>query len=120
MKDIWPTTWSKTEDILKRVGYEAPKNYYIYMSEQHPREWDIMESPLDKCQHCGESGNIDYYYMGLLAKIKRWYGNSDMCSAMLDHWKEKSHWFNLGEMGQSKGWPVKKELWDGARFSQYS
>ena len=29
MKDIWPTTWSETEDILKRVGYESPKHYYI-------------------------------------------------------------------------------------------
>ena len=54
MKDIWPTTWSETEDILKRVGYEALKHYYICMSEQHPREWGIMESPLDKCQHCGD------------------------------------------------------------------
>ena len=120
MKDIWPTTWSETEDILKRVGYESPKHYYICMSGQHAREWDIMESPSEKCRHCREPGDIDFYYMGLSSKIKRWYGNPDMCSAMLDHWREKDHWFNNYERGQTQGWPIKKELWDGARFSQYS
>ena len=26
MKDIWPTSWAETEDILKKVGYESPKH----------------------------------------------------------------------------------------------
>ena len=120
MKDIWPTSWAETEDILKKVGYESPKHYYICMSEQHPREWDIMESSSEKCRHCGEPGNIDYYYMGLYFKIKRWYGNSEKCSDMLDHWREKDHWFYNYERGETQGWPIKKELWDGVRFSQYS
>lgn len=85
MKDIWPTSWAETEDILRKVGYESPKHYYICMREQHPREWGIMESSTEKCSHCGEPGGIDYYYMGLSSKIKRWYGNSEKCSDMLDH-----------------------------------
>ena len=120
MKDVWPTSWSETEDILRKVGYESPKHYYICMSEQHAREWDIMESPLDKCRHCGEPGTIDYYYMGLSSKVKRWYGNPVMCSDMLDHWREKDHWFYSYEQGQTQGWVIKKEVWDGTRFSQYS
>ena len=44
----------------------------------------------------------------------------EMCSAMIDHWREKDHWFHIFERGQTKGWPIKKELWDGKRFSQYS
>ena len=99
MKDIWPTCWAETEDILKKVGCESPKHYYICMSEQHPREWDIMESSSEKCRHCGEPGNIDYYYMRLYFKIKRWYGNSEKCSDMLDHWREKDHWFYNYERG---------------------
>lgn len=120
MKDAWPTSWSETEDILRKVGYESPKHYYICMSDQHAREWDIMESPTDKCRHCGEPGTIDYYYMGLSSKVKRWYGNPVMCCDMLDHWREKDHWFYNYENGETQGWPIKKELWDGTRFSQYS
>ena len=92
----------------------------IITSEKHGREWDIMESPSEKCQHCGEPGNIDYYHMELSSKIKQWYGNPEMCSAIIDHWREKHHWFHTFERGQTKGWPIKKELWDGKRFSQYS
>lgn len=33
MKDIWPTSWSETEEILKRVGYESP-NAPLYLHEQ--------------------------------------------------------------------------------------
>ena len=120
LKDIWPTSWSETEDILRKVGYESPKHYYICMSDQHAREWDIMESSSEKCRHCGEPGAIDYYYMGLSSKVKRWYGNPVMCSDMLDHWREKDHWFYTYERGQTQGWPIKKELWDGTRFSEYS
>ena len=119
MKDAWPTSWSETEDILRKVGYESPKHYYICMSDQHAREWDIMESPTDKCRNCGEPGTIDYYYMGLSSKVKRWYGNPVMCCDMLDHWREKDHWFYNYENGETQGWPI-KELWDGTRFSQYS
>ena len=120
MKDVWPTSWSETEDILRKVGYESPKQYYICMSEEHPREWDILESSSEKCRHCGKPGDISYYYMGLSYKIKRWYGNPEKCSEMLDHWREKDHWFYNFERGKVQGWPIKKELWDGTRFSQYS
>ena len=119
MKDRWPTSWSETQDILKKVGYESPKNYFICMSDQHPREWDIMTSSFDKCRHCGEPGSIYFYYLGLSNKVKRWYGNLVTCSAMLDHWRQKEHWFNNYERGETQGWPIKKELWDGSRFSEY-
>lgn len=78
MNDIWPTFWSETEDVLRKAGYESTKHDYIRISEQHAREWDIMESPLDKCRHCREPGTINYYYMGLSSKVKRWYGNKVM------------------------------------------
>ena len=31
---------------------------------------------------------------------------------MVDHWREKDHWFYNFEKGQTQGWPLKKELWD--------
>ena len=37
-----------------------------------------------KCQHCREHGGIDYQYVGLPFKIKRWYGNPEKCSDVLD------------------------------------
>ncbi|XP_020896396.1 uncharacterized protein LOC110235289 [Exaiptasia diaphana] len=121
LKDIWPTSWTETEDILRRVGYESPKHYYICMNDdEHHREWDIMEHPSDKCRYCGQPGDIDYYYLGLTQKIKRWFSNKEMCSNMLDHWREKEHWYYSCARGETRGWPIKKELWDGTRFSEYS
>ena len=67
------------------------------MSEQH------MESASEKCCHYGEPGDIDYYYMGLSLKIKRWYGNSEKCSDMLDHWREKDHWLYNYESEETQG-----------------
>lgn len=102
---MWPTSWLETESILKKVGYESPKQYYICMSEEHSREWDIMESSSEKCRHCGEHGNIRYYHMGLSYKIKRWYANPEKCSHMLDHWREKDHWFyNFERKKRTLGW----------------
>lgn len=120
MRDIWPTTWTETEEILRKVGYESPKHFFVCMSDEHPRDWDLMESPLEKCKHCGQTGNINYYYLGLSSKIKRWYSNPQMCQEMLGHWFEKDHWFNLQNNEGIESWPVKKELWDGTRFSEYS
>ena len=93
LKEIWPTSWSETEDILRKVGYESPKHCFLSTSDQHAREWNIMESSSEKCRLCREPGAIEYYYMGLSRKVKRWYGNPVMCSDMLDHCREKDHWF---------------------------
>lgn len=58
-----------------------------------------MEFFLGKCKYCGEFGIIDYYYMGFLIKVKRWYGNLVMCSDMFDYWREKDYWFYINERG---------------------
>ena len=116
MKLLWPKDWEQAKKFLNSVGYEDAKEYFICLSVTHKRQWDIMESANKKCRFCGETGTINYYYLGLRSKVKLWTGDPEMCAKMTAHWSEKEHWIN----GSDSGWEIKKEIWDGARFSKLS
>lgn len=124
---VWPNSWSEAQEILRKVGYEDPKEYFICFcrkkasktsktKENHiySGKWDIMSNRKEKCKHCGRKGKVTYYYLGLEAKVKRWCRDSDMCKKMLAHWRQKDHWLT------SDPWPVKSEIWDGDRFRELS
>lgn len=124
---VWPNSWSAAQEILKRVGYEDPKEYFICFCRKKAKrpcqakekhvytgKWDIMSDRKQRCKHCGRKGKVRYYYLGLEAKVKRWCSDSNMCQKMQAHWKEKDHWLT------SDPWPIKKEIWDGDRFRELS
>ena len=54
-----------------------------------------------------------YMYLGLGNKLKNWFTNKTMYVNMLGHWLEKEHWLENME-----SWPLKKEIWDGNRWSE--
>ena len=70
-----------------------------------------MSSKDELCPHCGSSGYIKYYYLGLSSKVKNWFKTKSTCRKMLCHWREKEHWLE-----QTSRWPIKKEFWDGQRW----
>jgi len=114
MKIRWPKDWEQAKKFLSDVGYEDAKEYFICLSATHKNHWDIMESVTEKCRFCGEAGTIKYYYLGLRSKVKLWAADQEMCGKMTAHWLEKEHWMN----GGNGGWSIKKEVWDGTRFSE--
>ena len=116
MKCSWPKDWEAAKKYLQDVGYEDAKEYFICLSAMHKKHWDIMQSATEKCRFCGQEGTIKYYYLGLHNKVKQWTQDPDMCAKMTAHWSEKEHWIN----GSNDGWEIKKEVWDGARFSELS
>ena len=75
-----------------------------------------MQSASEMCRFCGEAGIIKYYYLGLRSKVKQWTADPEMCAKMTAHWSDKDHWIN----GSDNGWGIKKEVWDGSRFSELS
>lgn len=116
MKLHWPKDWEQAKIFLSDSGYEDATEYFICLNATHKRHWDIMESAFEKCRYCGEAGAINYYYLGLYGKVKLWTSDKDMCAKMTAHWSGKEHWLN----GSGHGWEIKKEVWDGARFSEFS
>ena len=114
MKIRWPKDWEQAKKFFDDVGYEDAKEYFICLSGAHKNHWDIMESATEKCRFCGEAGSIKYYYLGLRSKVKLWVADQQMCEKMTAHWVEKEHWIN----GGNDGWSIKKEVWDGTRFSE--
>ena len=116
MKFHWPKDWEQAKIFLSDSGYEDATEYFICLNATHKRPWNIMESAFEKCRYCGEAGAIKYYYLGLYGKVKLWTSDKDMCAKMTAHWSGKEHWLN----GSVHGWEIKKEVWDGARFSEFS
>lgn len=114
MKIRWPRDWEQAQKFLDDVGYEDVEEYYICLSAAHKNHRDIMEFATEKCRFCGEAGTVKYYYLGLRSKVKLWVGEQQMCEKMTAHWSEKEHWIN----GGNGGWSIKKEVWDGTRFSE--
>ena len=115
IKNIWPSNWESAKKHLVKLGYQDAKEYFICLDDSHKRHWDIMERETDTCQHCGKQGTLKYYYLGLQGKVKHWVSSQDMCYKMTAHWREKEHWLN-----RERGWPLKRELWDGDRFCELS
>lgn len=113
LADLWPKDWRETQSVLRKCGYEDPKELYICLDDSHYCQWDVMEDKEALCRYCKKAGSIKYYYLGISQKIKLWCGNKDMCDKMMGHWKEKSHW-----MGNDDHNILLKEIWDGARFRE--
>ena len=114
-----PKNWSECVKVLKKVGYEDAKQYFICLDDSHRCLYGLMECSSQPCPHCGKQGSIPYYYIGLNAKLKLWCKDPEMCKKMTYHMKEKDHWF-YANTSEDWGWEKKKELWDGKRFSQLS
>ena len=85
----WPRTWADAKKHLMNVGFKDAKEYFIWLSEEHPCQWDLLEKTSDECQFCGERGTIPCYYLGLETKVKQLVSDPDMCHKMTAHWTEK-------------------------------
>jgi len=115
LEKYWPSNWRETEKLLKDVGYENPKEYFICLDNSHPANYDIMDSKDSCCTFCGKHGTIKYYYLGLPQKIKLWCSDPTFCEKMSKFWEEREHWLN-----HEGPWYPLKEVWDGSRFSEVS
>ena len=115
IKAVWPRDWETAKHYLVKLGYQDAKEYFICLDESHKRHWDIMDKKTDTCRHCGQPGKLKYYYLGLKGKVKQWASSPEMCRKMTGHWREKEHW-----LGRERGWPIKREIWDGDRFCELS
>ena len=92
LEKYWPSNWQETEKILKEVGYEDPKQYFICLDESHYAKYDIMEDRKSLCRFCGKPGAIQFYYLGLPQKVKLWCSDETMCKKKAIFWEEKDHW----------------------------
>ena len=91
MENVWPKDWSECEKVLKKVGYEDAKQYFISIDDSHRCLYGQMESSSQPCPHCGKQGTIPYYYIGLDSKLKLWCKDPEMCRKLTYHMKEKDH-----------------------------
>ena len=125
---LWPKTWSDFQLLLKEEGHEGVKEYFVcfcFDEIEFTRDgkttkktvyhgtYSIMKSKHDKCPYCGKLGYIKYLYLGLENKVKNWFRNKTMCKRMLANWLEKDHWLE-----KSEDCRLKKEIWDGKRWSE--
>ena len=133
---VWPSSWEEAQIILRRAGYENPKEYYVCFCRKKAKgkksggkkhlyngKWDIMDGKKQTCKHCGRKGKIKYYYLGLETKVKLWCDDLEMCQKMMAHWREKEHWLDK-DHGQNSINNERdflyNEIWDGDRFSELS
>ena len=49
------------------------------MKYAYSRNWSVMSSKDELCPHCGNTGYIKYYYLGLDNKVKNWFKTKSMC-----------------------------------------
>ncbi len=110
----WPSSWAGCMQFLKDAGYKEPVSYYVCLNGSHPCLWSTMQNRTDICQYCGQPGTIEFHYLPLMDKVKRWCSCPDFCVKMTAHWKHRSSW--LGGHRSS----VMKETWDGSRFAELS
>ena len=133
---VWLSSWEDAQVILRRAGYENPKEYYVCFCRKKAKgkksggkkhlyngKWDIMDGKKQTCKHCGRKGKIKYYYLGLETKVKLWCDDLEMCQKIMAHWQEKEHWLEK-EHGQdsinNETDFLYNEIWDGDRFSELS
>ncbi len=111
----WPTTWAGCMKVLKDAGYREPVTYYVCLSDSHPCLWSTLQNRSDECQFCGKPGTIEFPYLPLADKVKRWCSSAAFCHKMTAHWRHRSRWL----CGSSTDHP-KTEIWDGSRFAELS
>lgn len=112
---LWPTTWASCVQILKEFGYKDPRTYYICLNEKHPYLYSTLESSSALCPYCQMPGAIQFHYLPLSDKIKRWCSIPEFCQKMTTHWLQKDRWFSTGPQVR---FPQFCEIWDGHRFSE--
>ena len=78
----WPNNWNEVQALLSKIGFVKPKEYWICLSSVHPCHYGLMESCNELCPHCGERGNIPYYYLSLTEKVKIWCSSPEMCQSI--------------------------------------
>ena len=115
----WPSSWQEVQTILQEIGYKDAKLYWICLDISHPCSYGRMNSKNEKCPYCGNEGNIPYYYLSVVDKVKRWCSSPEMCQQMTAHWKQRNDWLPV-EQREGWGCDVKKEIWDGTRFAELS
>lgn len=134
VNSVWPTSWDEAQTILKKEGYENPKEYYVCFCRKKARKssgkghvyngkWDIMENKNQACRNCGRKGKIKYYYLGLKSKVKLWCSDMETCQKTMAHWQEKDHRLVTEEGHNShdnESDTFYNEIWDGERFSELS
>ena len=50
--------WRETEKLLKEVGYEDPKQYFVCLDGSHHANYDIMEDKNSLCRCKGADAGI--------------------------------------------------------------
>lgn len=103
----------------KRSRFNDCEVYYICLNKSHPYHYRVMKSLQELCQYCKQPGPIKYYYIGLKNRVVNWASNRVMCKKIAAHWSDRANW--IGEENRI-GWgrDVKKDVWDGFRFSELS
>ena len=85
---LWPKDWKAVQSLLEEQGYSDAKEYHIYICREekevqrggktsmkyaYSRNWSVMSSKDELCSHCGNTGYIKYYCLGLNNKVKNWF-----------------------------------------------
>ena len=83
--ELWPKDWKAVQSLLEEQGYSDAKEYHICICREekevrrcgktsvkyvYSRNWSVMSSKDELCPHCGSSGYIKHYYLGLSSKVK--------------------------------------------------
>ncbi len=110
----WPSSWAACIRVLKDAGYKEPVTYYICLNASHPNLWSLLHNSTDTCQYCQKPGTIEFHYLSLSDKVKRWCSCEAFCEKMTAHWRHRDRWLH-GSSGESLG-----EIWDGTRFAELS
>ena len=74
-----------------------------------------MNNPHDICKYCRKAGTIQYHYLCLTDKVKRWCASKDFYIKMTQHWKHRENWLHGARDNDNL---IYKELWDGKRFAE--
>ena len=109
----WPSSWYACNAILKNAGYKEPDVYYVCLNECHPTLWSILTNPDDTCRYCKQPGSIQYHYLPLADKVRRWCSSKDFCEQITAHWNHRQSWMNDTSPCQCLN-----EIWDGSRFAE--
>lgn len=112
MSKKWPSSWSACMNTLRRAGYKDPITYYICLNASHPNLWSISDDPQCVCRYCNGNEMIQFHYLSLVDKVRRWCSDEMFCAKMTAHWRDRQTWL----YGRNNG--VYKEIWDGSRFAE--
>lgn len=114
---MWPSKWDEVCSLLENIAYSTPKLYWVCLDSSHPCHYSLLENKEDHCPHCGKHASIPYYYLSITNKVKRWCSSPSMCKKMTSHWQQRDHWLSP-DRKTGWGYGLKKEFWDGKRFSE--